>query len=358
MITRHDLKELQALTKVPALSILLPTHRTSPDNKQDPIVVKNLVSEATDRLSEEFSPRELEPLLKNLDQLVNDIDYAYALDGLALFVAHDFAKKFYLPFTVPKRVIIDQSFATRDLVYGLHRAQRYWVMLLSQNASRLLSGTGETLEEVNNQDFPLQMEGPGATTVLPDSADSAYMDDRHRRFFQSVDRAFTAYAEDDSLPIIVGGVVRQIAFFQEVSQYTSQIVGTITGNFDSATEAELLPQVWPFVQKVRAQQRADALAALDTAMGEKKVSTALDEIWQLANQGRGQLLLVESGYHVPGVVDDQGGLQIVEAKGGTEVMDDVIDEIIEVVLAKGGEVMLLEDGAIANHNRIALTLRY
>jgi hypothetical protein len=358
MITRQDLKELQGLDKVPALSLLLPTHRTSPDNKQDPIRVKNLVKEATDRLSEEFSNRELEPLLKNLDELVEDIDYDYALDGLALFVAHDFAKKFYLPFTVPKRVIIDQSFATRDLVYGLHRAQRYWVILLSQNASRLLAGVGETLEEVNNTDFPLQMEGPGATTAPPGEVDSAYVDDRHRRFFQSVDRAFTAYAADDTLPIIVGGVVRQISFFQEVSQYTSQIAGTITGNFDSATEAELMPQVWPIVQEVRAQQRADALATLDTAMGEKKVASALEEIWQLAHEGRGQLLLVENGYRISATVDAKGGIQVVDEKGGTDVMDDAVDEIIEAVLAKGGEVMLMADGALADYNRIALTLRY
>lgn len=358
MITRHDLKELQALTKVPALSILLPTHRTSPDNKQDPIQVKNLVKEASDRLSEEFSARDLEPLLKNLDELVNDIDYAYALDGLALFVAHDFAKKFYLPFTVPQRVIIDQTFATRDLVYGLHRAQRYWVILLSQNASRLLAGNGETLEEVNNKDFPLQMEGPGATTVLPNSADSSYLDDRHRRFFQSVDRAFTAYAEDDTLPIIVGGVIRQISFFQEVSQYKSQIAGTITGNFDSATEAELVPQVWPFVQEVRAQQRTDALAALDVALGEGKVVSAIEEVWRLAQDGRGKLLLVEKGYHVPAVVDEKGGLQVVTEPGGTKVMDDAVDEIIEAVLAKGGEVMIVDDNALPDHNHIALTLRY
>ncbi|TVQ08924.1 MAG: hypothetical protein EA368_10545 [Leptolyngbya sp. DLM2.Bin27] len=358
MITRQDLKELQGLTKVPALSLLLPTHRTSPDNKQDPIRVKNLVKEATDRLSEEFSTRELEPLLKNLDELVEDIDYDHALDGLALFAAEDFAKKFYLPFTVPKRVIIDQSFATRDLVYGLHRAQRYWVILLSQNASRLLAGFGETLKEVNNKDFPLQMEGPGATTAPPGEVDSAYVDDRHRRFFQSVDRAFTAYAADDTLPIIVGGVIRQISFFQEVSQYTSQIAGTITGNFDSATEAELMPQVWPIVQEVRAQQRADALTALDTAMSEKKVVSAPEEIWQMANEGRGQLLLVENGYRIAATVDDKGGLQVVDEKGGTDVMDDAIDEIIEAVLAMGGEVMLMDDGALADYERMALTLRY
>ncbi len=119
-----------------------------------------------------------------------------------------------------------------------------------------------------------------------------------------------------------------------------------------------MPQVWPIVQEVRAQQRADALATLDTAMSEKKVASALEEIWQMANEGRGQLLLVENGYHIPAVVDEKGGLQIVDEKGGTDVMDDAIDEIMEVVLAMGGEVMLMDDGVLADYDRIALTLRY
>ncbi len=358
MITRHDVKELQALTKVPALSILLPTHRTSPDNKQDPILVKNLVNEAKDRLSQEFSTRDLEPLLKNLDDLVNDIDYTYALDGLALFVSHDLAKKFYLPFTVPHRVVIDQTFATRDLVYGLHRAQRYWVFLLSQGLTRLLAGTGDTLEEVTDGQFPMAMEGPGATTALPDSADSAYVDDRHRRFFQQVDQAFTAYAEDDSLPIVLGGVVRQISFFQEVSQYTNLVAGTLTGNFDKATLSDLAPQVWPMIEGVRTQQREAALQALDAATGEGKVVSTIEEVWRLANDGRGKLLLVEKGYHVPAIVTANGGLETVAEPGGTDVMDDAVDEIIEAVLAKGGDVMLMEDGSLPNAQRITLTLRY
>jgi hypothetical protein len=61
MITRQDLKHLQSLNPVLALSILLTTHRTSPDNEQDPILVKNLVSEAKTRPREEYSPGKLDP---------------------------------------------------------------------------------------------------------------------------------------------------------------------------------------------------------------------------------------------------------------------------------------------------------
>jgi hypothetical protein len=358
MITRHDLIELQSLTKVPALSILLPTHRTSPDNKQDPIRVKNLVDEATARLSTEFSQRDLEPLLKRLETLVSEIDYRYTLDGLALYVSHDFAKLYYLPFPVPARVVIDQTFATRDLVYGMHRALRYWVLLLSQASTRLLAGTGETLEEVQDGNFPMPMTGPGATTALPYDSDSSYLDDRHRRYFQQVDSAFSGYVKDDELPLIVGGVDRQISFFQEVSQFTPTIAGTLTGNFDRATLHELTPQVWEIVQTVREAQRANVLEELDHAVGAQKVVSTIEEVWRLAQDGRGKRLLFEKNYHVPAIVTEAGSLELVDQSGGTEVMDDAVDEIIEVVLAKGGKVAIVDDGALSAHQQIALILRY
>ncbi|GAB4369790.1 MAG: hypothetical protein Kow00121_10010 [Elainellaceae cyanobacterium] len=358
MITRHDLNQLQSLTSVPALSILLPTHRTSPDNKQDPIRVKNLVGEAVERLTAEFSQRELEPLLERLELLVSEIDYPYALDGLALYVSHEFAKLYYLPFPVPARVVIDQTFATRDLVYGMHRALRYWVLLLSQASTRLLAGTAETLEEVRDQNFPMQMTGPGATAPLPYLADSSYLDDRHRRFFQQVDSAFATYAKDEELPLIVGGVERQISFFKEVSDYKSMIAGTLTGNFDRTVLHELAPQVWSIVQPVREAQRANALQELEDAISAQKFVSTIGEAWRLAQEGRGKRLLVEKNYHLPAIVTEGGKLELVAEAGGTEVMDDAVDEVIELVLAKGGEVILVDDGALSLHQRIALILRY
>lgn len=358
MITRHDLNYLQSLTRIPALSILLPTHRTFPDNKQDPILVKNLVDEATTRLSEEFSTRELEPLIKKLETLVSEIDYPHTLDGLALYVSHDFAKLYYLPFSVPARVIIDQTFATRDLVYGMHRSLRYWVLLLSQASTRLLAGTGETLEEVDDQNFLMQMTGPGATTALPFDSDSSYMDDRHRRFFQQVDRTFTDYAKDEELPLVLGGVDRQISFFQEVSQYGSAIAGTITGNFDRSPLHELAPQVWSIIQGVREDQQVSALQELDNAMSAQKVVSTIGEVWRLAQEGRGKLLLVEKNYHVPAILNNSGNFELVDQAGGTDVMDDAVDEIIEAVLAKGGNIAMVDDGSLSAHQQIALILRY
>ena len=82
-MNRHDVDSRQKIREYPCLTITLPTHRSSPENRQDPIRVKNLVKEATERLLEDHNSREIAPLLTRLDKLAENIDYRDTLDGLA-----------------------------------------------------------------------------------------------------------------------------------------------------------------------------------------------------------------------------------------------------------------------------------
>ena len=68
MLTRSELKAIQAHRDYPSVSVLAPTHRTAPSNKQDPIKVKNLVRKAIDRLHGEFTKREVAAVVKNLQE--------------------------------------------------------------------------------------------------------------------------------------------------------------------------------------------------------------------------------------------------------------------------------------------------
>src|SRR5215472_17025285 len=201
---RHDLHELQDVRTYPCLTITLPTHRTRPDNKQDPIRVKNLVTEGTNRLLGECSKRDVAPLLDRLDALVAAIDYDYTLDGLMLAVNRDMAREYVLPFTLNERVVVDETFFTRDLVRALNHAVRYWVLSLSEQSTRLFAATRDDLEEITSGGFPVRHAGPGGDTALPGGLGvntSAYRDDRHRQFFRDVDKAFGVFRAEDPLPL-------------------------------------------------------------------------------------------------------------------------------------------------------------
>lgn len=361
-MNRHGVYLLKQIRGYPALTITLPTHRTSPARRQDPIRVRNLVTEATNRLLSELPKRQVEPLLARLEALIKTLNYRYTLDGLALFVNQDFGRSFYLPFEVKERVVVDESFAVRDLVYALNRSTRYWVLVLGEKPTRLYEGYRDTLIEIQEEGFPLTHTGPGGEAALPGGfgvRKSAYRDERHRQFFREVDAALRPFLLDDPLPLVVVGVDRFLSFFDEVSQHKDAIVATITGSHSKTSKPKLSELVWPLVEAWRVEQSRGYLAELDQAVGERKFVSTIGEAWRMAEQGRGKLLLVEKDFHYPATVDETGWhLQPPDTIVGPDLMDDAVDEVIKTVLEKGGKVGFLENGLLDDHQRIALILRY
>jgi len=357
----HDLHELQDVRTYPCLTITLPTHRTRPDNRQDPIRVKNLVTEGTNRLLGEFSKRDVAPLLERLGALVAAIDYQYTLDGLILVVNREIAREYVLPFTLNERVVVDDTFFTRDLVHAFNRARRYWVLALSEQATRLFAATREDLEEITTRGFPMRHTGPGGDAALPGGQGvntSAYRDDRHRQFFRDVDNALRPFMAEDPLPLALAGVDRYLAFYREVSG-ADEIIATLAGNFDHLSPHDLGRRIWPHVRDGFTTRRHVVLQDLDAAVGLHRAASTLSEVWHLAGLGRGKVLVVEEGFHQPARLNKWGQLDLnVDDPTAPDVMDDAVDEVITTVLGKGGRVVFVEDGELALHDRIALILRY
>ena len=103
----------------------------------------------------------------------------------------------------------------------------------------------------------------------------------------------------------------------------------------------------------------NTLSELDQAVGEQKVASTVGEVWRMANEGRGKLLLVEEDFHFPGQLDETG-LHLSPADDPTApgAIADAVDDIIETVLSKQGRVVFTENGQLATYQRIALVLRY
>jgi hypothetical protein len=361
-MNRHELLRLQQIRDYPCVTITLPTHPSLPENKEDQIRLRNLIRQAKERLLREFEKREVAPLISRLEVWGGTIDFASFSEGLALFVSRDFDQAITLPYTLPERVVVDETFLTRDLVFAMNRAQRYWVLALSEKPTRLFEGCREALLESMTGGFPLMHEGPGGEQSLPGGfgiRKSAYRDEYMRQFFRKVDSALRPLAMDNQMPLAVAGVDRYLAFFGEVTQHRELIIATLPGSYDKASAHELGRLIWPPVRAALEDQRRQSLLELEKAAGENLLVSAIAEIWRMAKEGRGRLLFVEKDFHYPGRTDETGMLLTPAADATAPgVIDDAVNEIIEFVVSRGGKVVFVGQGELQADPPIQLIVRY
>ncbi len=349
------LKKLLEVKDYPCVSILLPTYRTAPDNQKNGIRIRNLVREAEERLLNEFQKREINPLIEKMQALANNVDISRTHDGLGLFINKDFAEKVDLPFRVRERVIIDQTFATRDIIKAVNRGTRYYLLAITAHNARLMSCFREQAEEVTDG-FPIENDMEFAQFNLSDL--SREKKKKLKEFFNNVDKRVLETIKKDPEKLVLAGVEKNLSLYREVADNKEIILTHLTGNFDNTSAHDLGRKAWPLVREKMQEIRSEALKELHKAVGNGKYASGLPQVWNLTSQGRTSLLLVEEDYQQPAKLENENTITLLEKSQGNGTMEDAVDEVAELALSKGGRVLFVENGSLKDHDKIASILRY
>ncbi len=143
--------ELRRPRPYPAVSVLTPTHRREPDNAQDPVRLRNAVAEAKKRLEADpaVTRRRRVDVFGQLDRALAEVDLAHAEDGLVIFAAPGEHQVWSLARPVPERVVLSDTFLTRNLVSAQAAERPFWVLAVSADRVSLWSGgTDRVVEEI------------------------------------------------------------------------------------------------------------------------------------------------------------------------------------------------------------------
>ncbi|GGP98337.1 hypothetical protein GCM10010266_22150 [Streptomyces griseomycini] len=362
----HDLSpatlaELRRPRPYPAVSVLTPTHRRAPLNTQDAVRLRHAVGEAKKQLEADpaVSRDRRTDVARQLDRALSEVDLAHSEDGLIIFAAPGEHQVWSLTRSVPERVVLSDTFLTRNLV-SAHTAERpFWVLSVSADRVTLWNGGADRVVEERAGGFPLTR---GAENFDPErlhrvgDQPSAFRDERTRAFLREADLAMGALLRDHPRPLYVTGEPAALSLLSEAGSVTRDAVHVPHGGLAHGTPDAVWQAVRPALEADVRRSTEDVTRALVSARGRKEFAAGVDELWQSAREGRVRLLAVEENYRVT-VRDTDDHLAIAEA-GDLDAREDVVDEIVEQCLKTGAEVRFVPDGTLGEADGIAGVLRY
>ena len=339
-MNRALLAELQRQRSYPSITLLFNTSSGCGLSPTEVATATRLAKHADHRLEGDVSDEVRATLIAAIRQAIHDQITQPSAAAIALCVSPDFSAVVRLGRSVDERVVIDDTFATRDLVADLNRTAAYRIVTVSDHKTRLLIGDRQRLVEERNDFWPFERH--------PEQSALSWTRDLTHRL--KVEQAQLA------LPTIVAGVKRSVRHLVVPDLFDT--IGILPGNHDRTSWIDLHNAAWPLVTDWLRSDATRAFERLEHARSSCRYAGGIDEVWCLANDGRVELLVVEESYTLAVRLDTNRQLRQADDPESPDVVDDIIDDTIEVVLNHGGQVALVADKHLREHRRIAAILRY
>ena len=353
------LKKLKDSISESCITIILNTHRTSPDNKKDPLTLKNLIKEAETRLYADESKRDAQKLVQRLLDLESKIDHSHNLESLILFVNEEIAEYTRLPVSVEDRVVINHTFATRDLVRAMHFKTNYFVLVLSQQKTRLIEAFNDKVVSEVGKPFPIENTHFHANSRAEKSL-------AHRQtnliaeYFNRIDKEVNKVRGENPLPVLICSEEANYYEYLKIADQKHSIFDTyLNQNRVEEKAHHIVDEAWKLMQKYTIDKNNARKEELKNAVNSGTFLSDVNDIWKAIPEGRIQTLFIEEDLFQPGYMEANNiTLVSEEDRSKKEVVDDIYDEMIEANMNFGGDTVFLPKGELTKFNGFGAVTRY
>ncbi len=380
--TQTDIAQLAADRSSVCISLYMRAHRTAPENQQDPIRFRNMLSGAEKDLTglgmrQPAAHAMLEPA-RSLG--AEKTFWQHQNEGLAVFVTENFFRSYRLPIPFDDLLVVTGRFHLRPLLPFLAEEIQYYLLALSRSSVRLFEGSRAGLGEVALPGVPQGMDealmgdqieayeqyhvrsgGAGRETALFYGRGEGRDNDTDRvsRYFHRVNDRIQDFLKDRNAPLVIAGVEYLLPLYREANTFPAILPEGITGNVEAMSADELHQKALPLLDPLITKGRREAQEEFHRLLGTGKASTFTPEIVPASYQGRVSALLVSARRHEWGTVDRiNAGIIGRFCSREEQGCEDLYDFAAVQTLLKGGKVYVMDGESAADSAAIAAVFRY
>lgn len=353
---------LNAVKYLPGISIIMPFEPKMSLKTDLEYRLKMAVGKVEHELANNYPSEKVLPLINRLKDLTGQINYNTHKKSIAIFLSHMVEKIFYLDIPVDEKIIIDESFEIRDLVYQKKEDVQYLLLMLSAKKSVMFLANSSEMKLVKsniaNPVTAAEKGNPERVSNFSDPEERAEV--LLDKFLHQMDNDLTLMLKAYPLPVFVMGAERVLGHYKKLTRHEQDIIAFIRGNYEDLPEPEIFKIVQPHVKNWKQVKQVDLLHQLEKAIGTQKIACGIEEVWQAATHKNSRLLLVEKNFMCSARQGAEPGIIYKEntPEDYPFYIKDAVDDVIQKVLENGGDVEFTDDGMLKDYGRIALIQYY
>ena len=357
----------------PHLSLYLPTHRRHPEWKQDSLRFRALLHQAEELLGTRYKSKDTKAFLEPLRRLEGNGHWEHSLDGLAFFRSESSSVAYRLPMPVPEIVVVAETYHTKPLLRFLRSNGRYLVLAVSQNAVTLYEGSPFGAGPVDLHGVPKSLRDAIGVPDYDRSFESNYVKgavfhgqgpgkeirkEELSRFFNAIDRGLHEYLRDERVPLLLAAVKYYHPIYKLTNRYPGLLDVGLEGSYERANADQIHAEAWPLVSRAFDARVDTWVSRYRERAGTGLASDRLEEIAVATVTGRVQCILVAEEESVWGILDRKtGSIQAHDRQMDTDDAD-ILDDIAEEALKRGGDVYVIARASMPSPGPIAAIYRF
>ena len=365
-------KELIREKGTVCVSIIFPVNSNPFDKLADQIYIKEIKTKAEALIGAKGKSDFINKLIQKTKDAIESIDLSAGPSGIGIYISNNISKLITFPFHVKEKIIVDHSFETRHILLNDFVEISRFILMLTEKSGHLYTSKGSFLNEIKDSHFPAIYEEqyeyskPSRGTSFQSNGSlkqfekdkSTVQQMRQKVFYKNIDVNLGKYVSEKT-PLLLTGAEKDIAYYEQVSLHKNKIHGKISGNLEYSNLNDLNSKISEAVRAHIDKETNDLLSKVRELSGRGLTTTGIKEIWKAVKEGKGLKLLVEEDFFQTAFSENgNDNILMHRVSERNKVISDVVDDLIEMVLDKNGEVVFLKNGQLHSYNKMVLINRY
>ncbi|NQV00136.1 MAG: hypothetical protein HQ538_05320 [Parcubacteria group bacterium] len=360
MITQEELKKLNKIkTKTPTISLYLNADQKYNTPEKILINLKNLLKKSKGIIGEENYK-----LVLDQARLVPDVESR----GVVFFLnpREEIAYSYKLNKPFLNQIHIENSLHLKPLFSMFDEYERYCTVVMDKEKAKLFSvylGEIEDMSEIFND-----YRGKHKKGGWSQQGNQGNLDNQHRQHLNEVVAAtYDLFKEKKFNRLIIAGSKEILPEFEKM--LLKDLKNRLAGDFYTElfeNNQHFLDQSLKIEEKAEREKEKEQVELLKENLGDnKRAISGLDEVLQASYEKKIMKLIVKDGLQKPGFICTNCDKLIYkrddckQCENNKEEVEDVIDELVQQVIAQGGEVEFVQGSEeLEKLGNVGALLRY